>query len=63
MEIIVQGGDVERALKILKNKLLKDGFFREIKKRKYYEKPSEKKKHKQMEARRRKRKVFRMRSR
>ncbi len=61
LEIIVQGGDVERALKVLKNKLQKDGFFKELKKRKHYEKPSVKKKNKQIEARRRKVKAFRTR--
>jgi len=63
LEIIVQGGDVERALKMLKNRLQKDGFFRELKKRKYYEKPSVKKKNKKIEARRRKIKAIRMRPR
>ena len=59
MEIKVQGNDVERALKMLKTKLQKEGLFREIKKRKYYEKPSVKKKRKQAEARKRKAKTFR----
>jgi len=51
LEIKVQGNDVERALKMLKTKLQKDGLFREIKKRSYFEKPSVKKKRKQAEAR------------
>jgi small subunit ribosomal protein S21 len=59
LEIKVQGNDVERALKMLKTKLQKEGLFREIKKRKYYEKPSVKKKRKQAEARKRKAKTFR----
>ncbi len=59
MEIKVQGNDVERALKTLKTRLQKEGLFREIKKRKFYEKPSVKKKRKQAEARRRKAKSFR----
>lgn len=54
MEIRVQGNDVEKALKMLKTKLQKDGLFREIKNRKFYEKPSVKKKRKQAEARKRK---------
>lgn len=61
MEIKVNGNDVERALKILKRELQKDGLFREIKKRSFYEKPSEKEKRKQMEARKRKRKTLRFR--
>ena len=61
MEIKVNGNDVERALKILKRELQKDGLFREIKKRSFYEKPSEKEKRKQREAQKRKRKTLRFR--
>ena len=61
MEIKVNGNDLERALKILKRELQKDGLFREIKNRNFYEKPSEKEKRKQREARKRKRKTFRFR--
>ena len=63
MEIKVQGNDVERALKMLKTKLQKDGLFREIKKRSYYEKPSVKKKRKQAEARKKRAKSFKFSSR
>jgi small subunit ribosomal protein S21 len=61
LEIKVNGNDLERALKILKRELQKDGLFREIKNRSFYEKPSEKEKRKQREARKRKRKTFRFR--
>lgn len=61
MEIRVQGNDVERALKALKSKLQKEGLFREIKKRSFYEKPSVKRKRKQVEARRKMRKALRSR--
>lgn len=61
MEIRVQGNDVERALKSLKNKLQKEGLFKEIKKRKFYEKPSVKKKRKQVEARKKRMKALRFR--
>lgn len=61
MEIRVHGNDIERALKSLKNKLQKEGLFKEIKKRKFYEKPSVKKKRKQLEARRKRTKAFRRR--
>jgi small subunit ribosomal protein S21 len=61
LEIKVNGNDVERALKILKRELQKDGLFREIKNRSFYEKPSEKEKRKQREARKRRRKTFRFR--
>lgn len=59
MEIKVNGNDVERALKILKRELQKDGLFREIKNRSFYEKPSEKEKRKQREARKKRSKALR----
>ena len=59
LEVIVEGGNVERAMKILKRKMANEGVFREIKKRRYYEKPSERKKRKQREAVRRRRKAAR----
>ena len=51
MEVRVQDGQVEKALKILKRQMAKEGLLKELKKRKYYEKPSVKKKRKQQEAR------------
>jgi small subunit ribosomal protein S21 len=51
LDIKIYGNDIERALKTLKRQLQKEGLFREIKKRSFYEKPSEKKKRKQREAR------------
>lgn len=62
MEIKVYGNDVERALKTLKRELQKEGLFKEIKKRGSYEKPSEKERRKQREARKKKVKTFRFRS-
>ena len=53
MEVRVFDNDVEKALKILKNKLSKNGLFKELKLRRAYEKPSVKKKRKALEARRR----------
>lgn len=46
--------DIEKALKILKRKLEKDGLMGELKKRRFYEKPSDKLKSKQREAKKRK---------
>jgi small subunit ribosomal protein S21 len=63
LEIKVQGNDIDRALKSLKNKLQKEGLFREIKNRNFFEKPSVKKKRKQAEARKRKAKASRSRER
>ena len=59
MEIRVYGSDIERALKTLKHELQKEGLFNEIKKRKFYEKPSEKEKRKRREARDKRRKALR----
>lgn len=56
MEIKVDGKDIEKALRILKRKIQSDGIFRELKNRRFYEKPSLKKKRKQREAQKRKRK-------
>jgi small subunit ribosomal protein S21 len=47
------GDDLEGAIRILRRKLQKEGLMRELKKRKYYEKPSVKEKNKQREAQRR----------
>lgn len=59
MEIKVFGNDIERALKSLKQKLQKEGLFKEIKKRSFYEKPSVKEKSKQREALKKKNKYAR----
>jgi len=53
LEVKVIDNDVEKALKILKNKLSKNGLFKELKLRRAYEKPSVKRKRKALEARRR----------
>lgn len=55
MEVAVSH-NVEKAIKILKRKLIKEGLFKELKSRRYYEKPSEKKKRKQKESRKKVRK-------
>ena len=58
-EVKVFDDQLEKALKILKRKLAQDGTFREIKKRRFYEKPSVKKKRKQQEAAKRRAKASR----
>ncbi|MBI1819801.1 MAG: 30S ribosomal protein S21 [Nitrospirae bacterium] len=50
MEVKVYNNEVGRALKHLSRKMVKEGVMKEIKKRKFYEKPSVKKKRKQKEA-------------
>jgi small subunit ribosomal protein S21 len=57
LKVEVVGNDVEKALKILKRNLSRDGLFREMRNRKYYEKPSVKKKRKQAAARKNRRKM------
>ncbi len=58
MEVKVQSRDIEKALRNLKKKLQLDGIFGELKKRRFYEKPSVKKKRKQLEAQKRKKKLL-----
>ncbi|MEW6419486.1 MAG: 30S ribosomal protein S21 [Nitrospirota bacterium] len=53
MEIRVNSNDIENALKLLKRKLQRDGLMGELKKRRFYEKPSVKLKSKQRQAQRR----------
>ena len=50
MEIQVVDNNVEKAIRVLKRKLQQEGLFREMKQRKYYEKPSVKRKRKEKEA-------------
>jgi small subunit ribosomal protein S21 len=61
LEVKVHDNDVEKAIKVLKNKLAKSGFFKEMKERRYYEKPSIKKKRKRAEAKKRALKAMRRR--
>ena len=46
IKIEVKDNNVEQALRVLKRKLQRDGFFKVIKLKNTYEKPSEKKKKK-----------------
>ena len=55
MEVVVSH-NIEKAMKILKRKLIKEGLFKELKSRRYYEKPSERKKRKEKESRKKLRK-------
>ena len=42
MQIIVRDNNVDQALRALKKKLQREGVYREMKLRRHYEKPSEK---------------------
>jgi len=50
LEIKVYNNDVERAIKVLKKKIQNDGLFKTLKEKRYFEKPSQKKKRKHQEA-------------
>jgi len=41
IEVVVRNGNVEKAMRVLKKKLLKDGLMKEMKERQYFSKPSE----------------------
>ena len=43
IEIRVFNNNVEKAIRVLKKKMLKEGVIKELKQRRYYEKPSGKK--------------------
>lgn len=55
MEVVVSH-NIEKAMKILKRKLIKEGLFKELKARRYFEKPSVRRKRKEKEARKKQRK-------
>ena len=54
--IEVRNNNVEKALRVLKKKLNKDGQMKELKQRQYYQKPSEIKREKKKEGIRRSKK-------
>ncbi|MEW6116754.1 MAG: 30S ribosomal protein S21 [Nitrospirota bacterium] len=62
MQITVHGNNVEKALKDLKRQLQKEGLLKELKKRSFYLKPSEKEKQKQREAKRKRLRAQRLKS-
>lgn len=59
MQVQVRDNNVDQALKALKKKMQREGIFREMKLRNYFEKPSEKRVREQAEAVRRARKLAR----
>lgn len=61
MQVSVRDNNVDQALRVLKKKLQREGVFREMKLRRNYEKPSEKRAREKAEAIRRARKVERKR--
>ena len=61
MQVSVRDNNVDQALKALKKKMQREGVFREMKLRRSYEKPSEKRARERAEAVRRARKLERKR--
>jgi small subunit ribosomal protein S21 len=59
LQVLVRDNNVDQALKALKKKMQREGIFREMKLRNYFEKPSEKKAREKAEAVRRARKLAR----
>ncbi|WP_187969363.1 30S ribosomal protein S21 [Aquibium microcysteis] len=59
MQVHVRDNNVDQALKVLKKKMQREGLFREMKARRSYEKPSERRAREKSEAVRRSRKAAR----
>ncbi|HUK59285.1 MAG TPA: 30S ribosomal protein S21 [Stellaceae bacterium] len=61
MQVFVRDNDVGAALRVLKKKMQREGIFREMKRRRAYEKPSERRARELADAIRRTRKALRKR--
>ena len=61
MQVFVRDNDVNAALRVLKKKMQREGLFREMKRRRSYEKPSQRRVREKAEAIRRHRKTMRKR--
>src|SRR4030081_1799382 len=62
VQVLVRDNNVDQALKALKKKMQREGIFREMKLRNYFEKPSERTARERAEAVRRARKLARKRA-
>ncbi len=61
MQVFVRNNDINAALRALKKKMQREGTFREMKRRRAYEKPSERRAREMSAAVRRHRKMLRRR--
>jgi len=61
MQVQVRDNDVNQALRVLKRKMQREGVLRELKRRRSYENPSERRVREKAEAVRRHRKMLRKR--
>jgi small subunit ribosomal protein S21 len=59
LQILVRDNNIDQALRVLKKKMQREGIFREMKQRRFYEKPSERSTRERAEAIRRARKLAR----
>ena len=59
MQVFVRDNNVDQALRVLKKKMQREGVFREMKRRRFFEKPSERSTREKAEAVRRARKLAR----
>ena len=59
LQVLVRDNNIDQALRVLKKKMQREGVFREMKRRRFYEKPSERSAREQNEALRRARKLAR----
>jgi len=59
LQVLVRGNNVEQALRVLKRRMQREGVFREMKRRRFYEKPSEQAAREKGQAVRRARKLAR----
>jgi small subunit ribosomal protein S21 len=59
LQVFVRDNNVDQALKVLKRRLQREGVFREMKRKRFYEKPSERSAREKSEAVRRMRKLKR----
>jgi small subunit ribosomal protein S21 len=59
LQVVVRDNNVEQALRVLKKRMQREGIFREMKRRRFYEKPSEKANRERADAIRRARKTAR----
>lgn len=59
MQVLVRDNNVDQALRVLKKKMQREGLFREMKERRAYEKPSERRVREKAQAISRQRKAAR----
>jgi len=59
LQVFVRDNNVDQALRVLKKKMQREGVFREMKRRRFFEKPSERSTREKAEAVRRRRKLAR----